>query len=124
MRDVHSVPMHFPCSVCEYSTENDAELKVHIQTKHKATKVQITLEDQKIIKCEKCDFKCILNIQMKKHILKKHFNISKYRCKECEFETNFIADIWEHALNQHPDTSSQFYQSQTEKKIRTANAKY
>ena len=51
---------------------------------------------------------------MKKHILKKHCNISKYRCKECEFETNFIADIWEHALKQHPDTSSQFYQSQTE----------
>ena len=114
--EVHTLPaMH--CTKCEFSTKNKLEMSTHIQAEHKSMKVDISKEDQKIIKCVQCNYSCKLNIQLKKHIKKSHESATKYQCKECEFCSGFIADIWEHTFLHHPEISSQFTQKQSDNMI-------
>ena len=76
--------------------------------------VNIDADDQTIIACNKCDYKCRLNIQLKKHTTKKHPSESKYNCNEYGFETNYVANTWEHTLEQHPDKSFEFTPKEAE----------
>ena len=71
-------------------------MKTHKQTEHMSTKVELNAEDQNVILCEKCDYKCKYHIQINKHIERKHNASSKYKCKLCSFSTDFVASVWEH----------------------------
>ena len=84
------------------------DLKVHNQTYHMGLKVNIDVKEQTIIECSQCDFKCRLNIQLKKHIVNTHQAEANYNCKECGYTTDYVADTWQHTLNEHPDQSFQF----------------
>ena len=55
------------CECCNYETDSDESLNANKQTEHKMLKVDITKKDQVVVTCEQCDYKCRLNIQMKKH---------------------------------------------------------
>ena len=76
-------------------------------------KVNINSEDQTIITCEQCEYKCRLNIMLKKHIQKEHPHM-KHTCEQCEYGTNFIANIWEHSLSHHPKKSPQLKEIENE----------
>ena len=53
-------------------------------------------------KCEKCEYTCKLNIQMKKHMEKEHSETtSSYRCDLCDFRCDFLLQIWNHKLDHH-----------------------
>ena len=38
----------------------------------------------------------------------------KHTCEQCEYGTNFIANIWEHSLSHHPKKSPQFKEIENE----------
>ena len=46
-----------------------------------------------------------------------HQAYMKYQCEECEFATDFVANLWEHTLNQHPEKCSRFDEIKTEPTI-------
>ena len=37
----------------------------------------------------------------------KHGSEPKYKCKQCEFVAEYVADTWEHTLEAHPEESDQ-----------------
>ena len=84
---------------------------------HKSVEVNIGTEEQTVIACSKCPYKCKLNIQLKKHMKKHHTEDPKYKCTECEFTANFTASTWEHTLSAHPDKSFNFSPKETENLI-------
>ena len=49
---------------------------------HMSTKVNLETKDQIIIKCDFCDYKCKLNIQLRKHMKQDHINHPEHNCKE------------------------------------------
>ena len=42
---------------------------------------------------------------------------SKYRCSDCGFPSEYVADIWEHTFKKHPEKEFQFNQKQTQNMI-------
>ena len=105
------------CGSCGRGFHNQSELNAHYQTTHMTMEVNVNSEEQTILACDQCDFRCRLNIQLKKHMKTKHEAPNKYNCKECEYSSDFIADAWEHTLKQHPDKSVQFTPKETENMI-------
>ena len=102
----HELTLDSKCEICNFTTRDESELKTHIQSIHKIVKVDLNDEDQNVIKCNKCEYKCKLNIQYKKHMNLKHKQDKRYSCKHCEFSTNFIGSVWEHTLSEHEDEES------------------
>ena len=90
---------------------NIEELNAHIQTTHLVLKVNI-VKDVFIVACDHCEYKCTSNIQLKNHIRKKHPSNEKYNCRECEFASNYVADLWKHTYEEHSDQTSQFDQKE------------
>ena len=118
-REVEYIPTvpEVECNKCDFHTTDIKELNVHHQTTHMRMKVNVNTVEQTSIACDQCDYKCGLNIQLKKHMKMKHEAPTKYTCKECEYSSDFIADAWEHTLKQHPDKSVQFTPKETENMI-------
>ena len=109
------------CDRCEYQTNLKNELEAHTQLEHLSLTVNIDLKEREVIKCLKCDYKCRLNIQLKKHTDLKHKDdeVEKYACKKCGFCSNFIADIWKHAFEKHPEKTNDFNQQNNENMVLT-----
>ena len=109
------------CNRCEYQTNLKNELEAHTQLEHLSLTVNIDLKEREVIKCLKCDYKCRLNIQLKKHTDLKHKDdeVEKYACKKCGFCSNFIADIWKHAFEKHPEKTNDFEQQNNENMVLT-----
>ena len=97
---------NYSCKQCDFSTDKDQCLKVHIQTNHQLTKVDVNFINRKKIKCESCDYECKLNIQMKKHVKEKHS--PSYTCNLCDFSAEFIGEIWNHKLDKHAGDTFNF----------------
>ena len=93
---------------------NLGDLSMHMQTYHMSIEVNIERKDQQNIACEQCEYKCRLNIQLKKHIKTKHQDVKKYNCEECYFSINFVANQWEHSFKQHPEQTFRFNEIQSE----------
>ena len=110
----HVTSLEVNCQKCDFITMNKDEIKEHIQTIHSEIKVNLKIEDQNVISCDECDYKCRLNIQLKKHMKNKHEDDRKYKCTECEYTTNFIGKSWEHTMNVHIDASPEFTPDQKE----------
>ena len=98
----------FLCDKCDLTFESENILKVHIQTTHKSSKVDLAVSDQNAIKCDLCDYRCRYVIQRKKHMDKIHKSEPQYKCKKCNFSTEFVVDVWEHTLVAHPEESDDF----------------
>ena len=87
--ETHMLKCHlkprFKCEDCHHETNHHEELNIHIQVEHKTLKVEIQIKDQLEIPCDQCEYKCRLNIQLKKHKRTCHKNIQlKYNCDICE----------------------------------------
>ena len=102
------------CCKCDFKSLNLNDLNAHTQSTHMSMKVNIDADDQTIIVCNKCDYKCRLNIQLKKHTTKKHPSESKYNCTECSLETNYVSNTWEHTHDEHPDKAFEFTPKEAE----------
>ena len=65
------------CTKCKFVSESENELKLHDQSHHKEILVDIgniklDPDQPATFSCEKCDYKCTLNIALKKHEKKNH----------------------------------------------------
>ena len=67
----------FCCSKCEFASTSTSMLEQHIQTIHNSIRIRLSSNDKKVLSCELCDYKCILNIQLKKHQTKFHTSVTK-----------------------------------------------
>ena len=107
------------CGGCDYQTNTENELRAHKQAIHMSLKVNVDLKEQEGIRCSECGYSCKLNIQLKKHISSKHGdkNLEKYNCKNCDFVSTFIADMWKHTLDSHPERTSDLGQQDTENMV-------
>ena len=63
---------NFKCDKCDFLGECEPVFLIHQQTHHLSTKVNIEIADQKVIVCSVCEYRCRLNIQIKKHTESKH----------------------------------------------------
>ena len=66
--------------------------------------------------CLQCEYKCKLNIQMKKHIRADHMEVAekRFKCNWCDFQSDGVITLNKHNLNQHPE-------SQMDSKSKTVN---
>ena len=106
--DDHKESEMHSCQTCDFVANDATELNGHNQLLHKHANVDVKLNEQIVISCEKCDFTCRLNIQLKKHMDTQHINNWKYSCEHCDFGTDLIASLWEHFAVMHVETSRIF----------------
>ena len=100
----HNQTSDFACNLCDYRTIIKDDIEKHIKTAHVTVKVNIQINDQLVLSCEECEYKCRFNIQLKKHMESKHCEQGKYKCALCSFNGNFLHDIWQHRQTVHADT--------------------
>ena len=104
----------FKCNNCQFISETENELKRHNQIIHQITKIRvdkITPENDmgaNEIVCEKCEYKCKLNIQLKNHKKRKHTNEVTYQCNFCDFQSSIMIKMCEHKLFSHPEVDPEF----------------
>ena len=114
--DLHEIELHLEeihtkneikCQLCEHTSTNKEDFKVHTQTEHKQVQVVISKEDMVEVKCDECEYKCTLNIQLKKHKSIKHPKGSekelKYYCDNCNFATDYFLNAGNHRHTKHPE---------------------
>ena len=93
------------CNFCELVLDSSDSAAVHTQTEHKQLEVVISKEDMVTIKCDECEYKCTLNMQLRKHKNKKHPKNSeselKYKCNECSFSTDYLLIAMSHRQTKH-----------------------
>ena len=104
------------CNKCEFTTNSENDFMEHLKSNHMDVGVIIHIEDmQEVvqpIKCPNCDYKCLLNRQMKNHIKKTHINENqecKYKCNFCGFESDVLITMYEHKFEEHPDEPVEFH---------------
>ena len=56
----HKVP--YKCHKCQVTTKTNSELEQHLQLKHQSMTINIDFNDQQVISCNFCEFKCNLNM--------------------------------------------------------------
>ena len=65
---------------------------------HKFSKVD--LQVGQVIKCEKCDYACNLNIKLKKHEEKQHSG-EEFKCNSCGYSALSMTSLWKHMIEDH-----------------------
>ena len=100
------------CGKCDYKTIKRSNIDIHQQTNHQNLKVDIDVRDQVQIQCDQCDYKCTLNIKLKKHKKRVHEDqddkSQRFKCNMCDYTTDFVLYIWEHRQANHPNDIPQF----------------
>ena len=94
---------------CDYNSEMEVSLTTHKQVMRKTVEVKIVPIK---VQCDQCEFKCLLNIQLKKHKKAVHVvgtDDLKYKCASCKFSSNFMLHIWEHRESNHPNETPNFF---------------
>ena len=103
----------FKCNNCDYTTINKKTFNSHQQTNHKNLKVNIEVKDQVDIHCDKCEYTCKLNIQLRKHKKTSHVieeaTEMRFYCDSCSFASNYVLHMWEHRQANHPQNTPQFF---------------
>ena len=85
----------FKCEKCNFSTESERGLKVHIKRKH------ANLETSFPLNCDFCEIKCYDNDDLENH-LKEHTYITlKFKCEDCEFLASDELSLEVHAERKH-----------------------
>ena len=84
--DEPNYELDLTCHICEKTYKNIQELKDHYNRKHQeGKKVVVSIDqDDKNLKCEKCDKTFTRKDNKKSHIDTVHSNIRKYKCDQCE----------------------------------------
>ena len=100
------------CESCDFEGRSPEEINGHAQIEHKTAKVDIDGKDQIDIMCDQCEYKCRLNIQLKKHKKTSHLPDSdvklKYKCDACSFASEYIMHLWDHRQKLHPEQLQDF----------------
>ena len=85
------------CDLCEFIASSKESINCHKHTMHKKVQVDIKVKDQVEISCDKCEYKCRFNIQLKKHTKLIHEALQneeiKYKCETCNFSSNFLLRV-------------------------------
>ena len=86
---LHATKSKFSCTKCEEVIGEEAELLAHMQSYHKAIRVDIDLNDQNVLSCSRCKYICKLNIQMRNHMKRAHTLIdceepNVIPCEKCD----------------------------------------
>ena len=80
--------------------------------KHVTIKVNVQINEQIVLSCLQCEYKCRFNIQLKKHMNRKHCGKEteqgKYKWVLCSFNGNFLHDIWKHRQAVHADAIPEY----------------
>lgn len=84
------VPPKLFCDKCDFSTEQEEELKTHSRTEHVSLRYQ----------CPKCDFKGEDKETTKEHYKAAHEG-ALFACKQCEFRTRDKAQMYKHIKSNH-----------------------
>ena len=72
----------FSCKKCNYQTQSENDLSIHFQIKHMVTKVAVGCKGE-LAKCDICEYKCKLTIQLRNHKKQKHpANSAQHNCQE------------------------------------------
>ena len=116
---VHVEASHPPvqaiaCERCAFTANDLKVIEMHKQASHMSAKVNLDVDDQNVIVCDQCDYKCKYNIQLKKHRQNSHKSSAKYKCKACNFTTEFIGSSWEHVATDHPELADELTPEQRE----------
>ena len=69
------------CTMCEYATTSDEELKVHTAEKHSVSLI-----------CEICDFKAVNKSIIQIHLV----TCELYRCSKCDFKSRRLSQVKTH----------------------------
>ena len=56
------------CKDCSYIPTSSNGLKAHMQIQHMTMKVNLIKNVENVIRCDKCEYSCKLNVQLKKHM--------------------------------------------------------
>ena len=93
------------CKDCSIVASSAKEAQVHEQTLHKTVVVDIPHSVQ--INCDYCEYTCIYNIQLKKHIQRNHDTATeaKYKCRDCNFTSHYYLYMWKHREDKHDNNS-------------------
>ena len=108
----HVKESHSKCKSCDYISDTKDDLINHNQVIHKILKVDLGAKDRIEMQCDECQYKCLLNIHLKKHKKAVHEvqeNDLKYNCEKCAFATNYLLHLWEHREQKHPDQTPTFH---------------
>ena len=103
--DDHINERHFKCAECPHVASTQKDLRCHIQVQHQ--KININIVREKVIECAHCDYKCTYNIQLKKHIERKHTIPEKkslIKCDGCDFSHYELEEVWHHRTVMHNKT--------------------
>ena len=97
-KQLHKIKPILKCEKCEFTTIDEPILKSHIQTTHKVIKIDMKVTEPIEFKCDECEYKCKLNIQLKKH--KKSVHVEEgnamIQCDQCEFGCIKVAEFITH----------------------------
>ena len=89
------------CQLCKYEPLDFDDINRHMEERHLNIEVKISNKDQNVLKCELCGFSCRLQIQLKKHIERKHAD-KNYSCSLCQFSSDDVSSLWKHGHDEHP----------------------
>ena len=109
----------YKCKKCDFIGQTQKDLNTHIQSIHMLTMVNIGTTDQIILACDICEYKCKLNIQLKRHMKIKHTEEPNHTYKEYikdEMETmrkelkeafETFADLVGEVISAHKDDTNE-----------------
>ena len=104
------------CSLCSFKTKRANHL-----TKHLALHAKI---ETVVVSCDKCEFKCLRQADLAKHVRKSHPQDSKndaihqqteavvHRCDLCFYEAKSIKVLENHKSTKHQSTTGQLFECQ------------
>ena len=126
IEEVHIIIKVYACLVCDHKTTIQKENRIHVDTMHRSVQIRterLTTEKEfdkgKEIKCSNCEYKCSLNIQLRRHQQLKHAeHIAKapklvteegnqgtgtkanlqsiFSCDKCDYDTENSKEIKDH----------------------------
>ena len=110
LKEKHNQPSDtFECLICRYEAQSQPKLNQHTEENHLNGRVDIN-KPRLNVSCEKCDYKCKFNIQLKKHRKTHHEESGNagYSCQSCSFKSYLLTDMWSHKISNHPEENNQF----------------
>ena len=70
----------FNCSKCNFNSESERGLKVHIKRKH-----ELSNDKDFPQMCEFCDHECSNKSEMEKHLKEHSYRVLKFKCEDCDY---------------------------------------
>ena len=95
VRYKHDEEKPFKCSYCEYAGKNQQDLNGHMKVHYEDMEYKCTEAN--------CNYKCRASMTLKKHIMKRHQNLSanNYACHLCVKRFNRGNNLTKHLMKSH-----------------------